>query len=444
MKFGVPMIWREPLCHSVDCYFCLSKSTGFGKSAKWVYATVASVSLPVPHSSEFPHPKCPDSTIEFFESSQQTDTSSDNEFQQESQLQHFTQPDLNDLVRDLELSKEKAELLASRLKQRNCLAPGVNGTFYRIRDKPYAQHFKKENDICYCNDIPALFEQLGEPYDPNEWRLFIDGSKESLKAVLLHIGNEKPSIPIAHAINTKESYATMASLLKYIQYEHHNWKICSDLKVVGMLCGMQGGYTKYCCFLCLWDSRAREHHYRRKDWPERENVTVGKDNIKYVPLVKKENIILPALHIKLGLIKNFVKALDKEGQVFSYLKTLFPQLSLAKIKEGVFDGPHIKKLVKSTDFPKYLTPVENEAWNSFQRVVTNFLGNNKSPNYEGIITDLLKNYNKMGTECHYLISFLVVFYCIVFTILFISYRCKYVFKNPFLAFAFEFLSGQSW
>lgn len=108
----------------------------------------------------------------------------------------------------------------------------------------------------------------------------------------------------------------------------------------------------------FWDSRA---HYRRKHWPERENVTVGKDNIKYVPLVKKENIILPALHIKLGLIKNFVKALDKEGQVFSYLKTLFPQLSLAKIKEGVFDGPHIKKLVKSTDFPKYLTPVENEA-----------------------------------------------------------------------------------
>lgn len=153
---------------------------------------------------------------------------------------------------------------------------------------------------------------------------------------------------------------------------------------------------------------------------------------------------ITALHIKLGLIKNFVKAFDKEGQVFSYLKTLFPQLSLAKIKEGVFDGPHIKKLVKSTDFPKYLTPVENEAWNSFQRVVTNFLGNNKSPNYEGIIIDLLKNYNKMGTECHYLISFLVVFYCIVLTILFISYRCKHVSKNPFLAFAFEFLSGQSW
>ncbi|XP_076248458.1 uncharacterized protein LOC143188210 [Calliopsis andreniformis] len=133
----------------------------------------------------------------------------------------------------------------------------------------------------------------------------------------------------------------MAALIKYIQYEHHNWKICSDLKVVGMLCGMQGGYTKYCCFLCLWDSRARDHHDRRQNWPERDNVTVGNDNIKYVPLVKKENIILPALHIKLGLFKNFVKALDKESQVFSYLRKLFPQLSTAKIKEGVFVGPHI-------------------------------------------------------------------------------------------------------
>lgn len=438
------MIWRKPLCHTVDCYFCLSKLTGFGKNAKWAYAAVASVSLPVPHSSEFPYPKCPDSIVQFSQSSQESGKSSGNEFQLETQLQPFTQPELNDLVRDLELSKQKAELLASRLKQRIFLAPGVNGTFFRNRHMPYAQYFKKENDICYCNDIPALFEQLGEPYDPNEWRLFIDGSKESLKAVLLHNGNEKPSIPIAHAINTKESYETMATLIKCIQYEQHNWKICSDLKVVGMLCGMQGGYTKYCCFLCLWDSRAREHHYRRKNWPERKNVTVGKDNIKYVPLVQKENIILPALHIKLGLIKNFVKALNKEGEVFSFLRTLFPQLSIAKIKEGVFDGPHIKKLLKSTDFPSYLTPVENEAWNSFQQVVTNFLGNNKSPNYEAIITDLLQNYEKMGTECHYLISFLFIFYCNLCTILFVSIRRKYVSKNPLLAFAFEFLPGQSW
>lgn len=190
-------------------------------------------------------------------SSQGSYTSSGNEFEIGKQLQLFTQPELNDLVKDLELSKEKSELLASRLKQRNLLDPAVNITLYRNRHKLYAQNFKKENDLCFCKDIPALFEQLEEQYDPNEWRLFIDGSKESLKAVLLHIGKKKTSIPIAHAVIRHNGY----TLIKYIQYESHNWKICSDLKVVGMLCGMQGGYTKYCCFLCLWDSRAREHHY---------------------------------------------------------------------------------------------------------------------------------------------------------------------------------------
>ncbi|XP_017476571.1 PREDICTED: uncharacterized protein LOC108366630 [Rhagoletis zephyria] len=139
----------------------------------------------------------------------------------------------------------------------------------------------------------------------------------------------------------------MPKILKFIKYEEHDWKICSDLKVVAMLCGLQSGYTKHCCFLCKWDSRARKDHYVRKDWPERVEFTVGVDNIKYTPLIKKEKIILPPLHIKLGLIKNFVKALDKEGEAFDYLKTVFPDISQAKIKEGIFVGPQIRKLINN-------------------------------------------------------------------------------------------------
>ena len=41
------------------------------------------------------------------------------------------QRDLNDLVRDLGLTKKKSELLASRLKQWNLLQKGVKGTFYQ-------------------------------------------------------------------------------------------------------------------------------------------------------------------------------------------------------------------------------------------------------------------------------------------------------------------------
>jgi len=45
----------------------------------------------------------------------------------------LTQNELNDLVSDLELPKLKAELLASRMKQRKYLDEGVKITLYRYR-----------------------------------------------------------------------------------------------------------------------------------------------------------------------------------------------------------------------------------------------------------------------------------------------------------------------
>lgn len=96
------------------------------------------------------------------------------------------------------------------------MIPRLNVSSYRNRRKPCAQHFKKENDICYCNDISAaLFYQLGEPYDPNEWRLFVDGTKESLKAVLLHIGNKKNHLISTDCNNKSTDYeAIITDLLQ--------------------------------------------------------------------------------------------------------------------------------------------------------------------------------------------------------------------------------------
>ena len=51
---------------------------------------------------------------------------------------------------------------------------------------------------------------------------------------------------------------------------------------------------------------------------------------------------MPPLHIKLGLFKQFVKSLDKNSDAFQYLQNLFPKISEAKIKAGVFIGPQIK------------------------------------------------------------------------------------------------------
>ena len=53
------------------------------------------------------------------------------------------------------------------------------------------------------------------------------------------------------------------------------------------------------------------------------------------PLVDPQKI-LPPLHVKLGIVKNFVKAMDKNVEGFRFLERKFPKLNEAKIEEGVF------------------------------------------------------------------------------------------------------------
>ncbi|GBL89405.1 hypothetical protein AVEN_225916-1 [Araneus ventricosus] len=63
---------------------------------------------------------------------------------------------------------------------------------------------KKEESLVFCSDIDGLLKELRIAHERNEWWLFIDASKLSLKAVLLNNGNELPSIPVAHAVYMKE------------------------------------------------------------------------------------------------------------------------------------------------------------------------------------------------------------------------------------------------
>ena len=179
----------------------------------------------------------------------------------------------------------------------------------------------------------------------NEWRLFIDSSKRSLKAVLLHIGNKKPSIPVAHSARLKESYDCIEILLNAIHYSDYQWSLCGDLKVIGILMGLQGDFTKHCYFLCLWDSRATAQHYETKEWPKRNSCAPGVKNIQHIPLVNADKVLMPPLHIKLGLMKNFVKAMAKQNSNgFEFLCKKFPKLSLAKLKKGIIVGPQIRKV----------------------------------------------------------------------------------------------------
>ncbi|GBM21862.1 hypothetical protein AVEN_32850-1 [Araneus ventricosus] len=198
--------------------------------------------------------------------------------------------------------------------------------------------------------MDGLLKELRIAHEPNEWRLFRDALKLSLKAVLLNNGNEIPSIPVAPAVYMKETYHNLKQLLEMINYSKYGQQICADLKVMSFLMGLQLRYTKYCCFLCLWDSRAIALHYIKIDWPQRASFKPGEMNVRHPLLAEPHKIIIPPLHIKLGLVKNLVKAMDKNGPAFKYRHEKFPRLSVAKIKEGVFVGTQIKQLFRVSKF----------------------------------------------------------------------------------------------
>ncbi|GBM76478.1 hypothetical protein AVEN_193652-1 [Araneus ventricosus] len=86
-----------------------------------------------------------------------------------------------------------------------------------------------------------------------------------------------------------------------------------------LLLGQQGGYTKYPCFLCFWDNRAGDLQWTETDWSLRGALTPGEINVINTTLVPPEKVLLPTLHIKLGVMKQFIKSLPKDGECFGYL-----------------------------------------------------------------------------------------------------------------------------
>ena len=95
--------------------------------------------------------------------------------------------------------------------------------------------------------------------------------------------------------------------------------------MIAFLLGLQGGYTKHSGFLCLWNSRADEQHYLVKDWPARKDLTPGSNSVLNSSLIEKSKILLSPLHIKLGLAKQFVKALKSTSPAFHHVRRIFPK-----------------------------------------------------------------------------------------------------------------------
>ena len=151
------------------------------------------------------------------------------------------------------------------MQQWNLLIENVRISVYCKRYEDLVHFFQMERGLVACTDIDGLMQTLDINHIPLDWRLSIDSSKLSLKAVLLHNGNNLPSILVGHSVHNKDSYENMKILMEVIKHDKFKWQSCCDLKVIALLLGLQQGFTKYCCFICEWDSRAQSLHYSRKD-----------------------------------------------------------------------------------------------------------------------------------------------------------------------------------
>jgi len=95
---------------------------------------------------------------------------------------------------------------------------------YRKSHEDVVHFFKMERGLVACTDIDGLKQTPNINHNPLDWRLLLDSSKLSLKAVLPHNGNTLPSISVGHSMHNKESYENMKILMDAINYDKSNGK----------------------------------------------------------------------------------------------------------------------------------------------------------------------------------------------------------------------------
>lgn len=252
--------------------------------------------------------------------------------------------------------------------------------------------------------------------------------------MLLHNRNIKSNVPIAFGWNKEESYDSIKNILELIKYSEHRWTLCTDFKVVSILMGLMHGNPKYPCHLCLWDSRYKTP-YGMENWPIRTEATRTRlYNVIADELVPAEKILLPPLHIKLGLVKNYLKYMQRRNEnAKTFLADFFPKLSCGKLAEGkyvpfipsdeknkfyfifkgVLVGPDIRRLVASAEFELILDVDDLTAWNALKKVISGFLGKNRDENYAVLVHNMLDAFGTidihMSSKIHYMHCHLDVF-----------------------------------
>ena len=138
----------------------------------------------------------------------------------------ITQVEVNNLVRNFQLPKTKGQLLGSQLQQWKLLEKNVKVSYYRKSQSNIAKYFSIDVDMLYCKDVCGLIDELQLQHVPELWRMFVDLSKVSLKAVLLRNGNKHPSNTSCSCSPHERNLRQNLRFADKICYENHQWNVC--------------------------------------------------------------------------------------------------------------------------------------------------------------------------------------------------------------------------
>jgi hypothetical protein len=91
-----------------------------------------------------------------------------------------------------------------------------------------------------------------------------------------------------------------------------------------------------------------------------------------------------------------MKALDRNGLVFSFLCEKSRRLSAEKIKAGVITGPQIRQLFRDPQFDLALSVDEKAVWNTFRHAATGLQINVKPATFWTLVEVLTTSNEKLG------------------------------------------------
>lgn len=150
-------------------------------------------------------------------------------------------------------------------------------------------------------------------------------------------------------LHMKETKQNRQRRLRCINYDQHKRQV--------------GGYLKF--FLSAWGiyqvgvssfemGQMTKKYLMYQQKRSTTTITGTCQEIQSTSIISGvKNILLYYIYIlKLDILKKIVNALNKRKAAFKYLQNRFPRFSEAKIKESIFVGLHIRKLLLDENFDR--------------------------------------------------------------------------------------------